>query len=285
MIDSAFSSLLQDAYWFMFLQVIVTMLIFPAFAFMRFSRIANAYCQAYYPSAKTDVERYKARCSRYIFSTASLCFLAGIAIVGRAFFTSSELFNWDNQAGMIVLFLIAMVPVAVITFVQKGVFTLLKQHAGSKRSASLRVQNWQDFFSKPLILLLIGGQFIFVGTIMYFVNHPFEGFAGYSNLFGLVILNAVFAASSYVIFHSKKLSAVQAPEQRFAIKVRAVRVNLIIWLVAIYYLSLSTWIAGLQIEGLKLLTQSFYFQLIIFLTAYTLSLPKPLEDSKQELAM
>lgn len=79
----------------------------------------------------------------------------------------------------------------------------------------------------------MGGQLIVIGTISYFANHPFVGFAPYVNLLGLLL----------------------------------------------QMLFLSTWIAGLELKSLKLMLQSFYFQLIIFSAAYTLLLPKPLENT------
>lgn len=273
-------SIIQNIYWFMFMQVIVTLLIIPIFSFKRFSNIANTYCNAYYPSAKHDVEDYKSVSIKRLATSVFLCFVIGIAIVVHATVNSTELFNWDNQAGMSILFLLAMIPVAIMAFVQKGLFTLLKQHTGSKRTASLSPQKWLDYYSKFLLFLLIIGQFVFIGTIVYFAKNPFDGFAGYANLIGLLIINLVFIATSFVLYRSKRMGAIQQPEQRKAIKTKALRINTIVWLVAIYHLSISMWIAGLQLEGLKLLTQSLYLQVIIFLTAYTLSLPRPISLSK-----
>jgi hypothetical protein len=270
-----FDFIIQNNYWYMFVQVMVTLLIFPIVSFKRFVQTANAYCDAYYPGAKKDIEKYKAASVKKVLTIASLCLLVGIVVVLHASFNVTELFNWDDQAGLMVLFVLAMVPVATITFVQKGLFNVFKKHSGSKRSASLRQQKWQDLYHKPSVLLLVAGQFVFIGTVSYFANHPFLGFAGYINLAGLLLINGIFAASSYAIYRNNKMGAIQVHEQRQLIKARAVRVNLIVWIIAIYNLSFSMWIAGLGLNELKLILQSVYFQLIIFLTAYTLSIPNP----------
>ncbi|MDT0595743.1 hypothetical protein [Glaciecola petra] len=275
-----FELLIQNVYWFMFMQVIVTLLVIPIMSFKRFDMIANAYCETYYPSAKSDVEVYKASRVKRLFIISAVCFLIGISVVMHATVSTTELFNWDNQAGMSILFLLAMIPVAIMAFDQKGLFALLKQHIGSKRKASLSPQKWQEYYPKGLLSLLLVGQLVFVSTIIYFAKNPFDGFAGYSNLIGLLIINLVFIATSLVLYRSKRMGAIQEPEQRKAIKIKAIKINTLVWLVAIYHLSISMWIAGLQLEGLKLLTQSVYLQLIIFLTAYTLSLPRPISLSK-----
>lgn len=275
-----FDLMIQNVYWFMFMQVIVTFLVIPIVSFKRFAMIANAYCETYYPSAKSDVEDYKASRVKRLFIVCAVCFFIGISVVIHATVGTTELFNWDNQAGISVLFLLAMIPVAIMAFDQKGLFALLKQHSGSKRTASLSKQNWQEYYSKCLLSFLLVGQLVFIGTINYFAKNPFDGFAGYSNLVGLLIINLVFIATSVVLYRSKRMGAIQQPEQRKAIKIKALRINTIVWLVAIYHLSISMWIAGLQLEGLKLLTQTLYLQVILFLTAYTLSLPRPIGRSE-----
>lgn len=270
-----FESMIQNGYWYMFMQVVVTLLLLPIYSFKRLSDSTNAYCESFYPVAKSDMQRYKAQRAKVLFAVTLVCFLVAFSIVLHANIHAIELFNWDNQAGLLILFLIAMIPVITIVLIQKRMFSLLKKYADGKRTASLHQQKWQDYFSIPMFLILVGGQFLFVGTVSYFVNHPFDGFAGYGNLVGLLIVNAIFVAICYATFNSKLMATIKLPEQRVAIKVKAVKVIMIIWIVAVYQLSASMWISGLELKQLNLFTQSLYIQFTVFLTAYSTVLPKP----------
>ena len=270
-----FESIIQQGYWYMFMQVVVTLLLFPFFNAKRFKDNANAYCARYYPEAKSELEKYKARSFTLLTIIVLSSFCVALAIVVYAYLHKIELLNWDNQAGLSVLFIIAMLPVATIAFMQKGLFSLFKKFADGKRIATLKQANWISYFAIPLLIILVLGQFLFIATVSYFAMHPFAGFAGYYNLFGLLLIDAVFIGVCYAIYNSKKMAAIKAPEERVAIKIKAIKINMIIWIVCIYHLSASMWVAGLELKELNLITQSLYLQVTIFLTAYATSLPKP----------
>lgn len=210
----------------------------------------------------------------------SACFLFAFAIVLHAKLNNVELLNWDNQSGLMVLFAIAMIPVAAQIFVQKDMFAIIASYGGSTRSASLVVQKWQNYFSRPTLLILVGGQLLFIGTINHFVNNPFNGFAGYYNLFGLLILNIVFASTCYVIYRGKKMSSIKPLGQRTMIKTKAMNVTTIIWAIAIYHLSINMWVSGLEIKELSLLIHSLYLQGMIVLSSSILLLPKPIDSTE-----
>lgn len=261
--------------WLLVLQIITTLLVIPILSYKRYEKVASSYSKAYGDEVEKDVNAYVAASAKPFYALVGMLFILGMGVALQAIIGGNELFYWDNQAGLMVLFLVAVVPVIVLSIQQKKLLSRLKRIQGSIRSASLTPQPWSSAMPKPMLLMLVGLQFIFIGTVMYFVNHPFQGFAGYTNLFGLLALDAVFGVTTWMIYHSKKLSAIQIPQQRHAIKARAIHINSILWILALLQITVSMWISGLGLDGVKLITQSLYLQLILLLTAFILSLPNP----------
>lgn len=274
-----FESIIHNAYWTMFMQVVVTLLLCPLFSVKQFNDSANVYCQRFYPEAKDELQTLKLRYFKVLFISVLVFFCGSLAIVWYAKTNSMELFNWDNQAGLIVLFAMAILPVIMIGLMQKRLFLVFKKHAGGQRIASLKQQKWQSYISIPLLVLIGIGQFLFILTVHYFVNHPFSGFAGYINLFGLVLIDLIFIVSCLATYRSNKLAIINDLEQRANIKMKAIKVAMMLWIIAIYHVTISLWVSGLEIEGLRLISQSLYLQLALFLAAYCVLLPKPLIPS------
>lgn len=265
--------LLSDGYWFMFIQVVTTTWFMPMMLFVRLRNASNSYCREHAISAFDEVSSLLA--GRYLMLKvlALLSLILGLVVVGHAYLSQTELFNWDNQAGLVVLFFIALIPGLWISKVQSEVIDTIFANSGSTRTASLVATPWTSYVSKTLIALLALGQLVFAVSVVYFVSNPFSGFAGYTNLFGLVVINLIFLAVCYFALTHKKLSAIEDPGHRHLLKVKNLRFNLIAWTVAVFYLSLSLWLSGLALKDYALLLQSFYFQFVVFLTLFTIALP------------
>ena len=265
--------------WLLLLQVLVTLLIAPLFSYQRYRKVSEHYAISYSSAVQNEVLTQVKESSRFFYIVVLAGFLIGASASLHAIFTQKELFNWDNQAGLIVLFLLAMIPIMVLSLQQKNLLQTLSLHTGGIRTASLSPLQLRNLLPKPLIILIIGLQFIFIGTVQYFVNHPFEGFAGYTNLFGLLMLDLIFCFVTWAIYRSKKLNAIQIPQQRNAIKSRAIRINMLIWALALFQITQSMWTSGMELDSLKLVFQSAYLQIIILLSAFTLALPTPEIDA------
>ena len=263
-------SLLQNIYWAMGLQVVITLLILPHINAKLFKSSIESYLSEYYPEARNEVEVYAKSKLQQFSVTTIICMLICSTAVLIAFFTKTELFNWDNQAGLTVLFFIAFIPVLLLTVVQKGVFEIFQRYVSSKRQASLKPRMWSQYFSKRMVALLVFGQIFFIVTIWYFLQHPFDGFAGLSNLWGLLLINTVFLATSIAIIRSNKLNTIKDLSHREALVMKRMKINLFAWIIAIWHLSVSVWLAGLDVRDYSLLLQSFYLQLVLCMSAYAL---------------
>jgi hypothetical protein len=268
----------QSNYLLMLMQVIVTLVLIPVLSYSKLRSIALNYGVNRYPQSEDDVKHCLAKASKLYWGSVAFILIVVGAMVMHAIFNGTELLNWDNQMGVMIMYLLAMVPVVVMVFMHKRLFTVFKQHAGSKRSASLRVRSWQDYMPLSLLALIGLANIVFVATVVYFVNHPFEGFAGYGNLVGLLVINGIFFAIVLYLYKGEKSQGYYHPEHRDAIKKRAIQINLLILALALLQISLSIWVQGTYLLDYKLIVQSLYLQLILALSAFALTLPKSVFD-------
>jgi hypothetical protein len=161
-----------------------------------------------------------------------------------------------------------------MVFIHRHLFNIFKQHAGSKRTASLRVRTWKEYVSIPDLILVIIANVVFVATVIYFVKHPFDGFAGYANFLGLIALDAVFAFIIFILYRDNKTNGLESPEHRDALKKRIIHINMLILAIAVFHISLSMWVQGSELVAFKVIIQSLYLQIVLVITAFSLTLPK-----------
>lgn len=254
--------------------VIVTFIIAPMLGFYRFKQLAKTYQYNLNEEQLFSLNTLMEKSTRVYFTKVTLFCLIGSCIVGVAIITQKELLNWDNQAGLVVLFLLAVAPIIQLTLLQKAYFALVSSFHSGKRTASLHADSLVDYVSKPFLLMLIAVHFIFIGSVFYFMNHPFDGFAGSVNFLGLLILDGVFVATSYAIYHSAKFNAISSISFRRQIKHRAIKINTIVWILAIANLIVSFWMSGSHLSEYKIYAQSIYLQVILVTGALVLSIPK-----------
>jgi hypothetical protein len=266
--------LMQSNYMIMILQVLVTLVIVPILSSVKLKNIANQYGLVRYPQAKSDVEQYLKISQKRYWSSVVMVTLLVSFMLGHAIVNQTELLNWDDQSGLMVMYLLSMVPVVIMLLTHRHLFNIFKQHAGNKRTASLRVRTLKEYVSIPDLVLVVIANAVFVVTVMYFVKHPFDGFAGYANLFGLIVLNAVFAIIIVILYRDNKTYGLASPEHRDALKKRAIHINMLILVFAVCHISLSMWVQGTELVAFKIIIQSLYFQVMLAATAFSLTLPK-----------
>lgn len=211
---------------------------------------------------------YESSKKRLVAFQASAAIMAILicGVIGQAILNKQELFNWDNQAGLTVLFLLAYLPILVLMQLEKQ----LNVSSLSVRKASLIRQTWRDFIPTGAIALIVISQLSFVATTIYFVYHPFEGFAGLANLIGLVFIDAVMIGAIAYCLNGRFLQGIEDFDERTSAKQVGVNINLFIWILAVFHISLSLWLAGLDMRQFSLILQSFYFQICFVASVLTL---------------
>ncbi|MBF7074151.1 hypothetical protein ISG33_12140 [Glaciecola sp. MH2013] len=269
-----FDWLSQSNYLIMTVQLVVTLLFVPLLSYQIFSKTALNYGVGNYPEASKAVHQYLNKTKTPYWTMVGFLFAFVAVFVIQAIRNETELLNWDDQSGLLIMYLLAMIPVAAMMLIHKALFNIIKNYAGSKRTASLRPRKLQHYLSLPLLVLIAVANIVFVGTIVYFVANPFDGFAGYTNLVGLFVLNGVFFGIIWAVFRDDKTGNFSNPDHRDAFKRKAIHVNMLILAFALMHISLSIWIAGSELREYKLITQSLYLQLTLIIAASMLTLPR-----------
>ncbi|MFC3093854.1 hypothetical protein DRW07_10270 [Alteromonas sediminis] len=263
----------QTNYIMMFIQIFITLVVVPIFTFRHFSH-QTQQCRAHLEDVDSvEVKQFQSKAAMMYWTSVGFAFGFTMIIVLTAFVKKTELLNWDNQTGLMLLFLIAMVPLLVIMGLHKKLLNLYKEKAGGKRYAALDNNSWKTYLSRPLLALVGVANITYTASVVYFSQHPFEGFAGYYNLLGQLILNAFFAAILYVIYRDNKSVNFSLPEHKERFKKRAMKINLLVLALALFQITLMMWVQGSGLIEYKLIIQSLYFQLVLVLTAITFKLP------------
>lgn len=267
-------------YSVMVMQVIVTLLLVPLLSVKKLNNIAKQYGLARYPDAKSDVDAFFRTSIKWYWLIVAVVFLITATMVLHALLNNIELLAWDDQSGLMLIYLLSMVPVLKMVLMHRKLFGIFKQHTGSMRSASLKVRKWQDYVSIPLLITIIIANVFFITTVIYFSKHPFEGFAGYFNLLGLFVLECIFLFIIIMVYKDNKTNGFHHPQHRDALKKRAIHINMLILAIAVFHVSFTMWLQGTDLSVYKILFQSLYFQVILILTAVSLTLPKSIFDKQ-----
>lgn len=264
----------SSTYWLMFSQVIITLIVVPMIIRKNFIKFAHKYGLTQYPKAADAIAGHLDKTLGWYRWLVLVLFCLGFCIVAHAAIYQLELFDWDDQAGLNVLLFIALLPVFAMNYIQSKFFSLLAHYNDGKRSATLKARGVWDFLSKPMIFLVLSGQLAVIASVIYFLNNPFHNFGGWLNLLGLAFMDAVFIISIYFIMNNKRLAMIKDPNQRIITQQNAINFNVIIWIVALYYLCISLWVMGLDLAQYKIYAQILYFHFMFLMVAYISRVPK-----------
>ncbi|MDO6719060.1 hypothetical protein Q4575_06580 [Psychrosphaera sp. 1_MG-2023] len=259
-------STLQIAFYAtIFLQVLITTILIPTNIYRTFVTILSNFALEHQSKSTEisarDIKFAKASLTIYLVLSVVIA-LFSTYVVLSSYVEQKELLNWDNQAGAIVLFFLAILPVITLALLNRSFLKHIRQSVSSLRSASLSPLTWRDFMSPMVIILLAIGQLTFIGATAYFTLNPFDGFGGMWNILGLVFLNSVMGFTVYSGMNNRGLSTIANEHERLSAKKLIINVNVFIWVVASYYLTLSLLLAGFDLKSYSLVLQSIYLQII-----------------------
>jgi len=264
----------QTNYMVMFLQVFITLVVVPFFTFKHFSNAVKQCSEHLATDDVTEVKQFRAKAATIYWTSVGFALGFTMIIVITAYLRKTELLNWDNQTGLMLLFLTAMLPLIIMLGLHKKLLNLFKEKGGRKRYASLDSNSFAKYVSRPLFALVGAANIAFTATVIYFSQAPFEGFAGYYNLIGQLILNGFFGIILFVIYKDNKSVNFSLPEHKKSVKKRAMNINLLVLALALFQITLMMWMQGTGLNEYKLIIQSFYFQLVLVLSAITFKLPR-----------
>ncbi|GAB3002726.1 hypothetical protein [Psychrosphaera aestuarii] len=241
------------------LQVVITTVLIPINVKGQFSQYLLSFSEEAYPQLYTASSEVIKKYLSYYLTLSFVISLSSFYLIYLSISNQQELFNWDNQSGIIVLFVMSLLPFFFLIFINKKFFQLLKDFSSNKRSASLTHRRWQDFISTPSIILLGLGHLLFITVNSYFQQFPFQGYAGYTNYLGLLFLDTVNVITIALIVRGKNLAQLKSEHKKRLFQAKAINVNVTIWIIAVYYITMTLILAGAELRDFSLIMQSVYF--------------------------
>ena len=89
-----------------------------------------------------------------------------------------------------------------------------EKSSNGQRSADSQPRKLLDFVPKSLLIAAIASYGLCVFTILYFVQYPFDGFAGLVNILGVSIIYAGLGFAAYQKIYGKKYNPLISHKDR-----------------------------------------------------------------------
>lgn len=195
----------------------------------------------------------------------------GILIVMHGlYYKTDEMLGWDSQSVIMIFYVIQVIPLAFLALFSERYFKKMRsKNRASIRTAQLAPRRLTSYASKWLIGLAITVYVLFVILVAVISEYPFDGFAGYVNVFGVTLLNGFFALIIYKYVYGKKTDPHQSDEDRFQKTSRVVKLMLFSSIAATVSISIHFLLSTFDLRHLNDVVASIYYQIIMLVMILT----------------
>lgn len=195
----------------------------------------------------------------------------GILIVMHGlYYKTDEMLGWDSQSVIMIFYVIQVIPLAFLALFSERYFKKMRsKNRVSIRTAQLAPRRLTSYASKWLIGLAITVYVLFVILVAVISKYPFDGFAGYVNVFGVTLLNGFFALIIYKYVYGKKTDPHQSDEDRFQKTSRVVKLMLFSSIAATVSISIHFLLSTFDLRHLNDVVASIYYQIIMLVMILT----------------
>lgn len=195
----------------------------------------------------------------------------GILIVMHGlYYKTDEMLGWDSQSVIMIFYVIQVIPLAFLALFSERYFKKMRsKNRVSIRTAQLAPRRLTSYASKWLIGLAITVYVLFVILVAVISEYPFDGFAGYVNVFGVTLLNGFFALIIYKYVYGKKTDPHQSDEDRFQKTSRVVKLMLFSSIAATVSISIHFLLSTFDLRHLNDVVASIYYQIIMLVMILT----------------
>jgi len=190
----------------------------------------------------------------------------GLGILAMSIINSSDdLAGWDDQAVLGVFLMLQYLPMLYLGTQGFAYLKLMREQLENKhRSADLKPRKLLDFVSKQFITTAVVSYGVCVVTVLYFVQNPFDGFAGLVNILGLSALYAGLGFGIYQKLYGKKHNPLQSSKDRVFETTVAIKLLVLTAICSSLYISISLILASIDMRDLGNLIYSLYLQFFVF---------------------
>ena len=182
---------------------------------------------------------------------------------------ADELLGWDSQSVSSFYFMLQMAPFIWASYIGlKYAKQLRNLNLAPTRKAQLSPRKLTDFVSTSYLFTLAISHVMYIALIWYFVQHPFDGFAGYINLLGLAVIDLIFAGGIYYYVLAKKPDPLQSKEVRIRDTRRTLHMIVVSGIAVLIKLSADLILSALDMRDYQDIVSCIYFQLIVAYIVY-----------------
>ncbi|TDF39825.1 hypothetical protein EYS14_10035 [Alteromonadaceae bacterium M269] len=251
-------------------QVILLSYYFPRVMLKRTESIMERYSQEEYPKLyPVPVETIRNKIA-FFRLTNGIIFLIGVAsVVITKWVGTKELLTWDNQAVIALYFMLQASPMIWATLLSmKYGKQMHQQNQTNIRKAALSPRKFRQYIPTGYLVALIASHLLYFATVFYFIQNPFDGFAGYINLLGLLVMDILFGSMTYYYVFVRKGDPVQTLESRNKETTRSAHLMVAILVAVIIKITLDLVLSGLGLRDYQDIVTCIYFNLIVAFSVY-----------------
>ena len=196
----------------------------------------------------------------------SLVVSVGLAILAVSIINNSDdLAGWDDQAVLLCFLMLQYLPMLYLGAQGFDYLKLMREHNKNEyRIADLQPRKLVDFVSKPFLSAAVFSYGVCVVTVLYFVQYPFDGFAGLVNILGVSILYAGLGFAVYIKLYGKKYNPLQTSEDRSIETTIVIKLLILTAICSSLYLAISLILASMDMRDLGNIIYSLYLQAFVF---------------------
>jgi peptidoglycan/LPS O-acetylase OafA/YrhL len=249
-------------------QVLVLSFYFPRKILGEITKSMQQHPRAVYPKLyPIEDKSIKTKLKTFTFINA-LVVIIGLGILAISITNGNDdLLGWDDKAVLVSFLMLQYLPMLYFGVQSFTYLKLMRKKSESEdRSANLQPRKFLNFVSKPLITTAISSYFLCVLTVIYFVQNPFDGFAGLVNILGVTVIYAGLAFGIYQKLYGKKRNPLQTSEDRSIETIVVIKLLVLTAICSSLYLSISLILASMDLRDLGNVIYSLYLQIFIIYT-------------------
>jgi hypothetical protein len=252
-----------------FSQVLIISFYLPKQALALLKRVMDSHPPSQYPKLYPVPIVTIEKAMRVFAVMNFMVLLAGLALILHGIYSASqELLNWDSQSVLTIYFFLQMTPLLFLGLTNIKYFKLMyKANTSAKRKADLSPRRLLSYISGASLGVAVVVYLAFVLLVIYIKQAPFDGFAGYWNIFGITMINLFFAMAVAMLLYGKKMDPHQSSEDRFNQTARIIKILCFSSIAGTVFMSVNFLLSSLDLRHLNDVAQSIYFQLV-FIVAF-----------------
>jgi len=196
----------------------------------------------------------------------SLVMMIGLTILAVSIINNSDdLIGWDDQSVLLCFLMLQHLPLLYLGTQGVDYLKLMReQNTSEQRIADLKPRKLFDFVSMPFICTAVFSYGLCVATILYFVQYPFDGFAGLVNILGVTALYAGLGFAIYIKLYGKKHNPLQTGQDRSFETTIVIKILILTAICSSLYLAISLILASMNLRELGNIIYSLYIQIFVF---------------------